>query len=129
VKLSHYSPKVALLSEALDLTRLIRTPKSDCFELLTEPARKMGKMGWAPLACLSILDQHVNRAKLFFDLRDVPDAARVRFSIAWGRHHRPAALAWHDRNLDGRGTVGIGRQSFAKNPDQVGARNSFLGQQ
>jgi hypothetical protein len=78
---------------------------------------------------LSIFGQRVNFAKLFFDLRHAPDAARVRFSVIWGRHHRPTALTWHDRNLDGRGTVRIGRQSFAKNPDQVGARNSFLGQQ
>jgi|SRR5271169_2749962 len=77
----------------------------------------------------SIFCQDVDFTKLFLDLLDPLGAVGESVSVARGHHDRPALIAWYNGNLDRWRTVCEGRQLLAKNPDQVGARNSFFGQQ
>ena len=60
---------------------------------------------------------------------DALDAVGTSVPVVLGHHDRPALIARHNRNLDGWRAVRKRRQLLPKNPDQVGARNSFLGQQ
>jgi hypothetical protein len=78
---------------------------------------------------LSIFCQDVDFTKLFLDLLDPLGAVGESFSVARGHHDRPTGIARYNRNLDCWRTVSKGRQLLPKYPDQVGARNSFLGQQ
>jgi hypothetical protein len=77
----------------------------------------------------SIFCQDVDLTKLFLYLLDPLGAVGESFSVAHGHHDRPTGIARYNREFDRGRAVSEGRQLLLKNPDQVGARNSFLGQQ